>query len=124
MRQFAIVKGYQIWIDIDLGNSDMVYINHVLSFYSVLKYRCYKAFHSVSPLRFTGEVRAVEGTPFDLRKPGLVSSRLKELSGPGFDHNFCLASPGDPWKERLAARCDAFFTSVNMGRTLNTHKET
>ncbi|KAM4615356.1 galactose mutarotase [Polymixia lowei] len=52
----------------------------------------------------TGEVRAVEGTPFDLRKPVLIGSRLKEVPGPGFDHNFCLASPGDPWAERHTAR--------------------
>ncbi|XP_022624766.1 aldose 1-epimerase isoform X1 [Seriola dumerili] len=52
----------------------------------------------------TGEIRAVEGTPFDLRKPVLIGSRLKEVPGPGFDHNFCLSSPGDGWTERHAAR--------------------
>ncbi|XP_070697126.1 galactose mutarotase [Pempheris klunzingeri] len=52
----------------------------------------------------TGEIRGVEGTPFDLRKPVLISSRLKEVPGPGFDHNFCLSSPGDTWTERPAAR--------------------
>ncbi|XP_056148098.1 aldose 1-epimerase [Lampris incognitus] len=52
----------------------------------------------------TGEVRAVEGTPFDLRKAVLIGPRLKEVPGPGFDHTFCLASPGDPWKERHTAR--------------------
>ncbi|CAL8367520.1 unnamed protein product [Gadus morhua 'NCC'] len=52
----------------------------------------------------TGEVRAVEGSPFDLRKPYLIGSLLKPLPGPGFDHNFCLASPGDPWALRPAAR--------------------
>ncbi|XP_056292172.1 aldose 1-epimerase, partial [Pseudoliparis swirei] len=51
-----------------------------------------------------GEIRQVEGTPFDLRKPVLIGSRLKELQGPGFDHNFCLSSPGDNWAERHAAR--------------------
>uniref|UniRef100_UPI003AAA69AE galactose mutarotase-like n=1 Tax=Centroberyx gerrardi TaxID=166262 RepID=UPI003AAA69AE len=52
----------------------------------------------------TGEVRSVEGTPFDLRNPVLIGPRLKEVPGPGFDHNFCLASPGDPWAERHTAR--------------------
>ncbi|XP_061601330.1 aldose 1-epimerase [Cololabis saira] len=52
----------------------------------------------------TGEIRAVESTAFDLREPALLGTRLKELPGPGFDHNFCLSSPGDPWTERHAAR--------------------
>lgn len=51
-----------------------------------------------------GEIRGVEGTPFDLRKPVLIGPRLKELPGPGFDHNFCLSSPRDLWTERHAAR--------------------
>ncbi|XP_076022708.1 galactose mutarotase [Genypterus blacodes] len=52
----------------------------------------------------TGEISTVEGTPFDLSKPVLMGPRLKELPGPGFDHNFCLMSPRDAWKERHAAR--------------------
>ncbi|XP_041866110.1 aldose 1-epimerase [Melanotaenia boesemani] len=52
----------------------------------------------------TGEIRAVEGTPFDLRQQVLIGCRLQELPGPGFDHNFCLSSPRDAWKERHAAR--------------------
>ncbi|XP_040906390.1 aldose 1-epimerase [Toxotes jaculatrix] len=52
----------------------------------------------------TGEIRAVEGTPFDLRKPVLIGPRLKDVPGPGFDHNFCLSSPGDACTERHSAR--------------------
>ncbi|XP_068455468.1 galactose mutarotase [Clinocottus analis] len=52
----------------------------------------------------TGEIRRVDGTPFDLRTPVLIGPRLKEVPGPGFDHNFCLSSPGDAWTERHAAR--------------------
>uniref|UniRef100_A0A3B3CXU1 Galactose mutarotase n=1 Tax=Oryzias melastigma TaxID=30732 RepID=A0A3B3CXU1_ORYME len=52
----------------------------------------------------TGETRAVQGSPFDLRDPVLIGARLKELPGPGFDHNFCLSFPSDPWMERHAAR--------------------
>ncbi|XP_034537962.1 aldose 1-epimerase [Notolabrus celidotus] len=52
----------------------------------------------------TGEIRGVEGTPFDLRRPVLIGPRLKEVPGPGFDHNFCLSSPRDSWTERHAAR--------------------
>ncbi|CAL8298246.1 unnamed protein product [Merluccius merluccius] len=51
-----------------------------------------------------GRLRAVEGSPFDLRKPDLIGSLLRSLPGPGFDHNFCLASPGDAWALRHAAR--------------------
>lgn len=52
----------------------------------------------------TGEVRPVDRTPFDLRRPILIGSRLKDLPGPGFDHTFCLSSPGDPAVERPCAR--------------------
>ncbi|XP_026153966.1 galactose mutarotase isoform X2 [Mastacembelus armatus] len=52
----------------------------------------------------SGEVRAVEGTPFDLRKPVLIGQRLKEVPGLGFDHNFCLSLPRDAYTERHAAR--------------------
>uniref|UniRef100_A0A1A8G3G7 Aldose 1-epimerase n=2 Tax=Nothobranchius korthausae TaxID=1143690 RepID=A0A1A8G3G7_9TELE len=52
----------------------------------------------------TGEIRSVEGTPFDLRGEVLIGARLKEVPGPGFDHNFCLSSSSDNWKERYAAR--------------------
>ncbi|XP_068597217.1 galactose mutarotase [Brachionichthys hirsutus] len=52
----------------------------------------------------TGEIRGVEGTPFDLRTPVLIGPRLNEVPGLGFDHNFCLSSPGDTWKERHTAR--------------------
>ncbi|XP_012989638.1 aldose 1-epimerase [Esox lucius] len=49
----------------------------------------------------TGEVKPTENTPFDLRGPVLIGQRLKEVPGPGFDHNFCLSSAGD---ERVCAR--------------------
>ncbi|CAI5682073.1 unnamed protein product [Oreochromis niloticus] len=52
----------------------------------------------------TGEIREVKGTPFDLREPVLIGPHLKELQGPGFDHNFCLSSPREPWTEKRAAR--------------------
>lgn len=52
----------------------------------------------------TGEIRAVEGTPFDLRLQTLIGPRLKEVPGPGFDHNFCLSGPKDLWTVRHAAR--------------------
>lgn len=52
----------------------------------------------------TGEVKSVENTPFDLRAPVLIGSRLKEVPGPGFDHNFCLWETENTQEERLCAR--------------------
>ncbi|XP_026791457.3 aldose 1-epimerase [Pangasianodon hypophthalmus] len=52
----------------------------------------------------TGEIRPVENSLFDLRKPVLLGSRLKELPGPGFDHNFCLWLPGQSKQEMKCAR--------------------
>ncbi|KAG7334104.1 hypothetical protein KOW79_002511 [Hemibagrus wyckioides] len=52
----------------------------------------------------TGEIRPVENSLFDLRKPVLLGTRLKELPGPGFDHNFCLWLPGQSKQERKCAR--------------------
>uniref|UniRef100_A0A8C5EFJ3 Aldose 1-epimerase n=1 Tax=Gouania willdenowi TaxID=441366 RepID=A0A8C5EFJ3_GOUWI len=52
----------------------------------------------------TGEIRAVDGTPFDLKSQVEIGSQLKKIAGPGFDHNFCLSAPADDWTERFAAR--------------------
>ncbi|KAF4090313.1 hypothetical protein AMELA_G00050470 [Ameiurus melas] len=52
----------------------------------------------------TGEIRPVENSLFDLRKPVVLGSRLKELPGPGFDHNFCLWLPGQYKQEMKCAR--------------------
>lgn len=52
----------------------------------------------------TGEIRAVGGTPFDLQVQVPLGPRLKEVSGRGFDHNFCLCLPREDWTERHAAR--------------------
>ncbi|CAN9500148.1 unnamed protein product [Ophioblennius macclurei] len=52
----------------------------------------------------TGEIKAVDGTLFDLRKPVLLGPLLKGGLDPGFDHNFCLSAPKDPWMKRHAAR--------------------
>jgi aldose 1-epimerase len=42
----------------------------------------------------TGEVRSVNGTAHDFRKPRAIGS---VMPGPGgFDHNFCLSLPADP----------------------------
>ncbi|MBP2299674.1 aldose epimerase family protein [Azospirillum picis] len=41
----------------------------------------------------TGEVRPVEGTPFDLRGGPRLGDALAAVGGIGFDHNWCLDGP-------------------------------
>ncbi|MGF7174964.1 aldose epimerase family protein [Azospirillum doebereinerae] len=41
----------------------------------------------------TGEVRPVDGTPFDLRDGPLLGDALAAVGGFGFDHNWCLEGP-------------------------------
>lgn len=41
----------------------------------------------------TGELRAVEGTPFDFTEPEYVGARIDSIP-PGYDHNFVLDNPG------------------------------
>jgi len=48
----------------------------------------------------TGELRPVQGTPFDFLEPHLVGERIEEpydqlILGRGYDHNFVLDDPGD-----------------------------
>ncbi len=47
----------------------------------------------------TGELRSVEGTPFDFRKPTAIGARINDKDeqmkiGNGYDHNFVLTSGG------------------------------
>ncbi len=69
----------------------------------------------------TGEIRAVEGTPFDFRRPMALAARIRQadeqlLFGQGYDHYFVLAesAPGQP---RLAARA----YEPASGRVLEIH---
>jgi aldose 1-epimerase len=55
----------------------------------------------------TGELRPVEGTPFDFRTPVAIGARIDDpdpqlQSGGGYDHNFVVR--GTPGELRLAAR--------------------
>lgn len=54
----------------------------------------------------TGEIRSVEGTPLDFRRPKTIGSRIGELTSTrGYDHNYVLnESAGPPRRVRLAAR--------------------
>jgi aldose 1-epimerase len=55
----------------------------------------------------TGEIKSVEGTPFDFRKPTAIGARIdvndQQIKyGPGYDHNFVLNRKGEGLS--LAAR--------------------
>jgi aldose 1-epimerase len=56
----------------------------------------------------TGELRAVQGTPFDFRNPTAIGERVRDgrdqqlRYGRGYDHNFALDGTGE--RMRLAAR--------------------
>lgn len=65
----------------------------------------------------TGELRSVEGTPFDFRKPTPIGARIdrdeEQLKlGKGYDHNWVLN--GEKGKLRLAAR----VTEASTGRVM------
>ncbi len=65
----------------------------------------------------TGELRTVEGTPFDFRKSSAIGARINENNeqlkfGKGYDHNFVLNQEGDGLT--LAAR----VTEPESGRVL------
>jgi len=68
----------------------------------------------------TGEVRSVEGTPFDFRTPTAIGARVdaddEQIGhGPGYDHNFVLDRSGEGLQ--LAAR----VTEPTTGRTMEIH---
>jgi aldose 1-epimerase len=65
----------------------------------------------------TGELKSVEGTPFDFRKPHAIGERINsedpQLSlGHGYDHNFVLDHPED----KLSEAAEAY--EPTSGRTL------
>ena len=66
----------------------------------------------------TGEIKSVEGTPLDFRKPTRIGDRIDQKDflplkyGAGYDHNFIIA--GKPGSLRPAAK----VTDPKSGRTL------
>ena len=65
----------------------------------------------------TGELKSVEGTPFDFRQPTAIGARIgaddqQVKLGGGYDHNFVI--DGEPGTLRLAAR----VTEPTSGRVL------
>ncbi len=68
----------------------------------------------------TGELKSVEGTPFDFRKPTAIGARIDSTDqqmqyGKGYDHNFVLNRSGSG--PSLAAR----VTDPQSGRTMEVH---
>jgi aldose 1-epimerase len=68
----------------------------------------------------TGELKSVEGTPFDFRKPTAIGARIDSTDqqmqyGKGYDHNFVLNRAGGG--PTLAAR----VTDPRSGRTMEVH---
>jgi aldose 1-epimerase len=64
----------------------------------------------------TGELIAVESTPYDFRKPKTVGSAMNQLGG-GFDHCFILNKRRDPRTPTLAAR----VVEPGSGRMMEVH---
>lgn len=49
----------------------------------------------------TGELKAVEGTPFDFREPRKIGERIEE-TGAGYDHNFVVVKEHDGELRKMA----------------------
>jgi len=70
----------------------------------------------------TGELRPVEGTPFDFRKPTRIGERIRDgrdqqiVYGQGYDHNFVIARDVSD-EPRLHARVEA----PDTGRVLDIY---
>ena len=68
-----------------------------------------------------GELRPVEGTPFDFLKPVAVGERIEEeydqlILGRGYDHNYVLDHPGDD-------QVDAVVYHPETGRTIEMYTD-
>ena len=70
----------------------------------------------------TGEIRPVEGTPFDFRKPNAVGARVRDASdqqivfGKGYDHNWVVSRTASK-EPRLVARVE----EPKSGRVIEIH---
>lgn len=64
----------------------------------------------------TGELKPVEGTPFDFTKPHTIGERIGQVEG-GYDHNWCLN--GVVGEMKLAARVHEPTT----GRVMEIHTD-
>jgi aldose 1-epimerase len=69
----------------------------------------------------TGEIVAVDGTPFDLRTPVVLGTAIERTPSKGIDHNFCLGVdvPGQGMTGGLH-ECGK-VTDPKSGRSLEMH---
>lgn len=52
----------------------------------------------------TGEIRAVNNSIMDLRKPTILGDVINKVPGGGYDYNFCLPGNVDLSKENFVAK--------------------
>jgi len=73
----------------------------------------------------TGELKAVDGTPFDFRKPVAIGARINDPDqqlqfGPGYDHNWVINKPldksGKPQLDKLVLQARVYEPTT--GRTM------
>ncbi|XP_008212906.1 aldose 1-epimerase isoform X3 [Nasonia vitripennis] len=62
----------------------------------------------------TGEIRSVDKSIFDLRKPTILGDVINQVLGGGYDYNFCLPECTDLSKENFVAK----VIHPGSGRTL------
>ncbi len=72
----------------------------------------------------TGELRPVEGTPFDFRQATAIGARINEDNrqlryGQGYDHNFVLNEEGATWGDSLTLA--ARVTEPTSGRVMTVY---
>lgn len=63
----------------------------------------------------TGEIMAVEGTPFDFTQQEKIGARIDEVSGGGYDHNYVLSGG----EERMGLKHAAKVKDPSSLRVMN-----
>jgi len=67
----------------------------------------------------TGEIKKVEGTPMDFRKPTAIGDRIQQVGGKpiGYDHNYVLNDPDD------GVRLIATVEDPKSGRVMHVYTD-
>jgi len=89
---------------------------------TILDHICYINADTTTPvdsgLITTGEIKPVDGTPFDFRKPTAIGDRINDPDtvlqyGPGYDHNWVI-NQKKPGEMTLQARVTSPKTGITM----------
>jgi len=89
---------------------------------TILDHICYINADKTTPvdsgLITTGEIKPVDGTPFDFRKPTAIGARINDPNivlqyGPGYDHNWVI-NQKKPGEITLQARVTSPKTGITM----------